>query len=201
MRQASFVISIELSPAFGGTNKSPVSSFVASTLKAVFLYKQKLPVFISLLKTPIIGRTSLALLPPKRVVKYILKSAYYNDNKITQKDIEAYAAPMMSQGSHHALIQTAKQLVHSDIDSITSLYKVIDIPVLILWGRQDLIVPLQIRERLHQDIPHSQLVIIEKAGHNPHEEEPEETVQQIVRFLLYHSDFQNKDHNWSQDVP
>ena len=55
---------------------------------------------------------------------------------------------------------------------ITAQYKTICVPTLILWGRQDKIIPLEIGERLRQDIPNSRLEIIDKAGHIPQEEVP-----------------------------
>jgi pimeloyl-ACP methyl ester carboxylesterase len=38
-------------------------------------------------------------------------------------------------------------------------------PTLIVWGAQDALIPLSVGERLHQDIPHSVLNVMEGCGH------------------------------------
>jgi pimeloyl-ACP methyl ester carboxylesterase len=105
-------------------------------------------------------------------VRSILELAYYDDTKIPSDAITAYAVPMNTPGGRHALIQTAKQLIPPNIEQISSKYKKIQVPTLSLWGRQDEIVPLQIGERLHQDIPNSQLVVMDQSGHTSREERP-----------------------------
>ena len=45
-------------------------------------------------------------------------------------------------------------------------------PVLIIWGREDEVVPLEVGENFKRDIPDSQLVVIPHCGHIPLEEEP-----------------------------
>lgn len=113
----------------------------------------------------------------------ILETAYYDDKKITKEQVQAYAAPLDSLGGENALIQTAKKIVPSNIDEVTADYKNIRFPALILWGRQDKIVPLKVGEKLHQALPNSQSVIIDRCGHIPHEEKPEEVITIISDFL------------------
>ena len=43
--------------------------------------------------------------------------------------------------------------------------KKIDKPCLLIWGREDQVVPLKIGERLATDLPHSKLVVLDKTGH------------------------------------
>jgi proline iminopeptidase len=56
------------------------------------------------------------------------------------------------------------------------------IPTLILHGRHDPM-PLEWAEELAALLPESRLVVLEKSGHVPHVEEPEETFEEIRRFL------------------
>ena len=55
--------------------------------------------------------------------------------------------------------------------------------MLLLWGRQDRIVPLDQGERLEKAVPGARLVVIEGCGHNPQEEKPLETFRIIDRFV------------------
>jgi len=59
----------------------------------------------------------------------------------------------------------------------------IQAPTLIIWGRQDALLPLESGERLHRDIQNSTLKVIDQCGHIPQEERPEITVSEIATFL------------------
>lgn len=146
-------------------------------------YKQRLPRFIRLLRTPVLGPLGLHILPSKMNVKSILNLAYYDDKRITKDQIVAYAEPLESPGARKSLLRIAKQIVPSNIDEISARYKTLNYPTLILWGRQDKIVPLQVGERLHSDIRNSAFVVIEQCGHIPHEEKPDEAMSVISEFL------------------
>lgn len=57
------------------------------------------------------------------------------------------------------------------------------LPTLILWGRQDAIVPLSAAQLYHQSIPGSRLTVLDHCGHRPEVERPEEFVRLVHRFL------------------
>ena len=57
------------------------------------------------------------------------------------------------------------------------------VPTLILWGREDRIVPLECGEQYQQAIPGSRLEIIDRCGHCPQLEKPDEFSQLILDFL------------------
>jgi pimeloyl-ACP methyl ester carboxylesterase len=56
-------------------------------------------------------------------------------------------------------------------------------PVTILWGRDDNVIPVRAGETLARDIPGSELVIWAGAGHLPHEDKPAE-FETLVRSFL-----------------
>jgi pimeloyl-ACP methyl ester carboxylesterase len=58
-----------------------------------------------------------------------------------------------------------------------------DVPILILAGEHDQIVPLAKSQGLAAAVPGATLAIIEKAGHMPMLEEPERTTAAITEFL------------------
>ena len=62
-------------------------------------------------------------------------------------------------------------------------YKDINVPTLIIWGRQDKIISPAAADLLHQAISGSQLEWIEQCGHVPQEEKPEATVPLVLSFL------------------
>ncbi|PSR20461.1 MAG: alpha/beta hydrolase [Sulfobacillus acidophilus] len=56
-------------------------------------------------------------------------------------------------------------------------------PTLLIWGREDRIVPLAYGQALNHTLPDSELVIIEQCGHLPHIEEPDVVNTAIIDFL------------------
>ena len=62
-------------------------------------------------------------------------------------------------------------------------WRQIDTPALLLWGRHDHVVPLWVGERLSRELPRAELVVIERCGHIPPEERPEETLAHLRSVL------------------
>jgi proline-specific peptidase len=59
----------------------------------------------------------------------------------------------------------------------------IKVPTLVMAGREDFIYPPEHQEELATAIPNARLVIIDRAGHNPHDEQPAETLKAVREFL------------------
>jgi pimeloyl-ACP methyl ester carboxylesterase len=59
--------------------------------------------------------------------------------------------------------------------------------VLLLWGRQDRVVPVELGHRLCATLPHAELRVIDACGHVPHEEHPGTALDAIERFLALHA--------------
>jgi pimeloyl-ACP methyl ester carboxylesterase len=57
------------------------------------------------------------------------------------------------------------------------------LPTLIVWGRQDAIVPVSAGEAYHQAIPGSRLVVLDGCGHRPEIEQANEFVRVVREFL------------------
>jgi pimeloyl-ACP methyl ester carboxylesterase len=63
------------------------------------------------------------------------------------------------------------------------LRRVRKLPTLIVWGRQDAIVPVSAGEAYHQAIPGSRLVVLDHCGHRPEIEQADEFVRVVREFL------------------
>lgn len=178
--------------SFGGALSLLLSLMLADAgesarLKALVLidagaYKEFVPHYLKLLSVPLIN-LGVYLIPSRLAVRTILRKAYYDPRKITEDQIRAYTAPIAATGGKHALLQTGRQLVPANFDELIKRYKEIKVPTLIIWGRQDKIIPLKVGELLDRDIANSTLKIIEECGHAPQEEKPEETVPLVREFL------------------
>jgi pimeloyl-ACP methyl ester carboxylesterase len=146
-------------------------------------YKQYIPGYVKLIGIPILGAAIVYLTPATFMAKTILKMAYYDPAKITAEQIAAYAAPLAAPGGKHALLETGKRIIPPNIDQLTARYKDINVPTMIIWGRQDKIISPAAADLLHAAISGSKLEWIEECGHVPQEERPEVTVPAVLNFL------------------
>ena len=144
-----------------------------------------MPWFIRLAGIPGVNRVITGLLSPRFATTLVLRKCYYNTAKITEEQIDTYAYYGSLPGAAEAVSQTAKQLVpkDNDMEALIAQYKTIQVPVLIIWGREDEVVPLEVGENFKRDIPGAELVVLPHCGHIPLEEEPLATQQAIMDFL------------------
>lgn len=114
------------------------------------------------------------------------------------KEWTKYLAPVaMDTPDHPEMVEDFEELLYSNDPQIARQFAEatfysdhrqdvhnILVKTLILQTTLDAIVPLEVAEFLHNEIPNSELVIMKKAkGHNPHISEPDETVAEIYRFI------------------
>ena len=144
--------------------------------------KNYLPPHFRLVRSSL-GTPLIHFAPSKLAAKMVLRMCYYDKTRIAPEDVAAYAIPIASRGGRHALLQTARQCIPPNADELIAEVKTITVPTLILWGREDKIISLRVGELLHQAIPNSQLEIIERCGHIPQEEKPDEAIARISNFL------------------
>jgi len=69
------------------------------------------------------------------------------------------------------------------VSAVDRLYLAEAVPVLIVWGGRDRLVPAHHAEHAHREIPGSRLEVFEGAGHLPQLEEPSRFVEVLERFL------------------
>mgnify|MGYP006278055695 CR=1 FL=1 len=139
--------------------------------------------YIRLAGTPFLGPLLLRLLPSRYVVRKALELAYHDPDRVTQTRVEAYAEALRRPGGRHALSRTARRILPPDASRVTARYPELDIPTLLVWGREDPIVPVQVGERLQDELPRGRLEILEGCGHMPQEEEPGATLEMLLDFL------------------
>ena len=145
-------------------------------------YDQRISGF-ALLRTPILNKMMLSILPHELMVKFALRKSFHDDSKISKESIRIYASYLNHPGSHHALIETAKRNIPHNSNGIVSNLKDINVPLLLIWGEKDKIIPLSSGEKLSRIIPKSTFAVIPNCGHIPQEEYPQETIEIISQFL------------------
>lgn len=144
---------------------------------------QELPVYVRIASTPLVTNLGLLLLPKPILVKFGLRKAFYDNSKVNEAMIDAYSREINLPGSRNALAQTARFVVSGSSRGVLPTLKDIQVPVLLIWGEQDEIVPLPNGIRLAKENIQTGLVVIPNCGHIPQEETPAQVVLEIVNFL------------------
>ena len=116
----------------------------------------------------------------KKEVKDILKNVFYDHSLITKGHIDEFGKPLKEEGFYISLLRLLRYR-EGDLSSeeLKTIYK----PALLLWGEEDIVVPVQVGHRLENDLPNAKLITYEKAGHLISEERPNEVFEQIVSFI------------------
>lgn len=146
-------------------------------------YKDDLPLFVKYLTTPCLNSLILSFSSYTFSARIALSRLFYDKKKVNKAAIDRYAFSMSQKGTRHSFIQAAKQIIPENYDELIGLFSDIRIPTLIIWGRQDTVIPLRNGIRLNNDIKTSKLCIVENCGHIPQEERPEETYACINEFI------------------
>ena len=148
-------------------------------------YRQPVPLFIELLRTPVLADVGLLATPPELEVYKGLVAAYADPQKITLEAVSAYARPLYDPGGRQALVKTAQGIIPTNLSSLIAGYRTIQQPTLLIWCRADRVVPLWVGRRLARALPNAQLSLLKGCGHIPQEEEPAATLRLIKTFLFW----------------
>jgi pimeloyl-ACP methyl ester carboxylesterase len=164
------------------------SQELSSRIKAICLidsiaYPQSLPFFVGLLRIPLFGPLAVDLIPGEVQARAVLSYCYFNDALITPEQVQEYAGYFRRRDARTALQKTARLIDQERLSAYMKQFATITKPCLLIWGREDKVVPLDIGQRLARDLPHSELVVIDRCGHMPQEECSRELIAPLRRFI------------------
>lgn len=109
-----------------------------------------------------------------------LKTAWHDPSKITPEIFEGYQKPLQVENWDKALWELTVSSRESGLAERTSEF---DLPILVITGDDDRIVPTEQSLRLAEELPNAELAVIPQCGHVPHEECPDVFMQAVTEFL------------------
>jgi pimeloyl-ACP methyl ester carboxylesterase len=109
-----------------------------------------------------------------------IKTAWHDPSKITPEIFEGYQKPLQVENWDKALWYLTLSSRESGLAERVSDF---NLPVLVITGDDDRIVPTEQSVRLASEIQNAKLVVISQCGHVPHEECPTEFMQAVADFL------------------
>ncbi|REG99495.1 alpha/beta fold hydrolase [Flavobacterium aquicola] len=129
---------------------------------------------------------TLGSFPRRHSYSYIREHAantFYDPAIATKELVDEVFEIVNDNRKCFKIIKTAKR---AQRNQVTNLLAEINIPVLLIWGKEDRITPLHVAKDFHKMLPNSQLVEILNCGHAPMMEHP-------VQFNEILEDFLNKN--------
>jgi pimeloyl-ACP methyl ester carboxylesterase len=105
----------------------------------------------------------------------------FHDKKFYE-NIEPAFQERVTAGDSYTVGQLLDAMIRGD-DVLDNSVQAINRPTLVLWGRDDKLVPLNFGERFHHDIANSRLTVIDNCGHMPQVECPGEFATAVLQFL------------------
>lgn len=131
--------------------------------------------------SPVVGDVvSPLLIGSRRLLRRRMKQVYDRHSWVLdERRVDARHLPLRAAGTQRAIIRTVRGW---DAERISRDAHLIKQPTLLLWGENDLDIPLADGERLHAEIPGSRLIVFLNCGHIPHEEYPEAFTKIVTDF-------------------
>jgi pimeloyl-ACP methyl ester carboxylesterase len=124
----------------------------------------------------------LAKLNPKPLVREGLNDAIVRKAILTEQMIDLYSDMALLQGSRDAMVERFGQMT-TDPDFVRDHVAALTMPVLILWGEQDHLIPIATAHAWNKAIPGSILIVYPATGHIPMEEAAGRSAADVRHFL------------------
>ncbi len=133
-----------------------------------------------LLDAPVVGTAIYNALTSPASVREFLQQCYANDRLVTEELVEEYVQNARQPGAKHAVSAFVGGRLNVDI---RNALRRVRHPLLILWGDQARMNSVQNAHAFRVLKPEAEWALISDAGDLPHDEQPERTNEQILRFL------------------
>jgi len=110
----------------------------------------------------------------------LYRSQWANPEAVEQEDLDAYRLTFLVDDWDQGLWQVTRAARDS---GVASRLDEVDVPVLVVAGAADEIVPPEEAQRLANELPAATLALMEGCGHVPHEECPAQFSQLLIDWL------------------
>ncbi|HJT27301.1 MAG TPA: alpha/beta hydrolase [Pyrinomonadaceae bacterium] len=115
-------------------------------------------------------------------MKILIAKVFYSKAFQTDAFIDQSIAARLAAGDGYTINSITESIIRGE-DYLDDIVKKIKRPTLLIWGRQDGLVPLAEGERFNKDIAGSKMIVIEECGHVPNLEKPGEFNAAVLKFL------------------
>lgn len=144
---------------------------------------KSVPIAFQIAGFPVI-KNLFKYITPRSIVEKSVENVYADKSKVTPELVDRYFELSLREGNRKAFIDRMSAFRNNGSGSDKSLeIKNLQMPTLIIWGDKDFLIPIDVAEKLHKDLPNDTLVIFKNLGHTPMEEDAVTTVEAVKSFL------------------
>ena len=118
---------------------------------------------------------------PRWMLRSNLLLAYADPATLSGDLLTRYYELMLAPGSRAAMLARMQQTVL--VDPVPLLRR-ITAPTLLVWGRQDGMIPFANAADYQREIPRNTLLALDNMGHLPHEESPQRALPAVEQFVM-----------------
>lgn len=123
-----------------------------------------------------------AMNPEKKAVRAVLEQLVADPIRIPEILVDGFIYRMHQAGAKQAFKSAFDNSVNTQIGA--DRLKRVGAPTLIMWGRRDMLIPLEYFRTFQESIAGSEVVIVEDAGHAPFAEKPAIACELLHEFLF-----------------
>ncbi|HUH74984.1 MAG TPA: alpha/beta hydrolase [Chitinophagales bacterium] len=116
---------------------------------------------------------------PRKITNHMLARPFADKSKVDPNELEFTYWNLNRKGN----INTLTSLATSGQNPDEALIKNIQCPTLIIWGQEDIIIPVAHAYRFNNDIPNSEVKIYSPCGHMAMMEFPEKVANDFRNFI------------------
>lgn len=131
-------------------------------------------------------RPLLSRIDPKPLVREGLGDAIVHKKILTEQMIDLYSDMARMEGSREATAERFSQYDAKSGTFVKDHVGALTMPVLILWGEQDHLIPVAAAATWHDAVPGSKVIVYAGTGHIPMEEIADQTQRDVRKFLADH---------------
>ena len=113
-------------------------------------------------------------------IRYLGPLAFHD--KRFYQDVDTAFKERVTAGDSYTVAQVLDSMIRGD-DALDNKLQTLKQPTLVLWGREDKLIPLSFGEQFHREIVNSRLRIIDNCGHMPQLECPNEFSAAVLKFF------------------
>jgi pimeloyl-ACP methyl ester carboxylesterase len=143
----------------------------------------RIPLAFQLLRMPWL-QSVMAHANPKPLAREGLGKAIVRKSVLTEQMIDLYTDMALLEGTREATFERFNQM--EDYGYVKAHVRALKMPVLILWGQEDHLIPVETAHTWKAAIPGSKLIVYPATGHIPMEEVADQSAADVRAFLSTH---------------
>ncbi len=141
------------------------------------------PSFVKVLRNPVLNFLGTLFYSPRITTLQTIKNTFFNYELGCKSYYDLYYFFYKLNGYYKAMVMVANQTTEVDVIQLSKSYSKIETPTLLIWGENDKMIPLSYGNRLKHDIKNAIIKTIDKCGHIPLQEKPDESALIINEFI------------------